>query len=492
MVEFNQIPGSLRVPLFYAEVNAGGTPFNSTERLLLVGQKLAAGTASLDEPVLVNESNAAEDTLFGAGSMLSEMVKVARKNAPFGEVWALPVTDGTASVSATGTIDFTTVTLPVTIATAVTVYVAGREYNVAVSTTSTATTIGDDLVTALADDSQSAVVGVNAAGVVTLTARHAGSLGNGIDLRLNLYGDESAASGEITVTAMTGGIVDPDLTNGLAALSSESFTWIANPYTDTANLALVSDFMDDVSGRWSPLSQIYGHVLSAIDDTVANLSTKGNALNDRHLTLMGVYNSPSPVSSITAAIAAQAAKNLSDAPSVSRPLQFITLEGILPPSISDRFSVTDKNTLLYDGIATYTTASDGSMQIERLITTYQQNDAGFSDGTFLDIQTLAQTMYILKFLRSKVSNAHGSKALGNDNTQANQNISRPRDIRNTLIAGYQELANLAVVESLEVFEANIVVERNATDSNRVDVYLPIDVINQLRVIAVNATTFLQF
>jgi hypothetical protein len=45
-VLFNNIPGNQLVPFFYAEINSGGTPFQGNPRVLLIGQKLAGGSAA--------------------------------------------------------------------------------------------------------------------------------------------------------------------------------------------------------------------------------------------------------------------------------------------------------------------------------------------------------------------------------------------------------------------------------------------------------------
>ncbi|MEM6495632.1 MAG: phage tail sheath subtilisin-like domain-containing protein [Pseudomonadota bacterium] len=490
-IAFDNIPADLRVPLFYAELGSGGTPFDSAERLLLIGQKLAAGTATANEPVLVTNATLAEETLFGTGSMLADMVKTARQNAPFQEIWALPLDDAGVATAATGTVDFTAATFPLTTTTVFTVYVAGEEYNVTATTASTATTVGDSLIAEINADTRAPVTAANAAGVVTLTAKQAGTLGNSVDVRTNLLGDESPASAQVTITAMAGGAGDPDITAGLANVGDSDFLWFAMPYADATNIAAMSALLSDVSGRWSPLQQLYGHAVTVSYNTVANLSTLGNSLNDQHLTIVGVNDMPSAPWNLAAALGAKVALHLSDPPELSRPLQFIELQGIVAPRISSRFNVTDRNTLLFDGIATIRYTRTGAVQIERLITTYSTNAAGATDATFLDIQTLAQAQYILRYLRNKVLTRHGRQGLADDDSAPINGVARPIDIRNTLIAGYGELAALAVVEGQDAFERNLVVERNAIDYTRVDVSLPFDVINQLRVLAVSAVAYLQ-
>ena len=54
------------------------------------------------------------------------------------------------------------------------------------------------------------------------------------------------------------------------------------------------------------------------------------------------------------------------------------------------------------------------------------------------------------------------------------------------------LVALGVTENPDIFAQYVVVERDAVDANRVNAYLPVDVVNQLRVFAANVTTFLQY
>lgn len=491
-ISFNAIPGNIRVPLFYAELQSGGTPFQTARRLLIFGHKLSTGTAQDNVPILVNAGVNAEDVFFGAGSQLSEMIKIARRNAPFQEIWACPIPEPTG-VKNVGTADFNSVVIPTT-STILTMYVAGREYNVTVSSTSTAASIVTDMVAEILDDSYASVVpsASTTAGVIDLTARHAGTHGQDIDLRSDLYDDESTISRQVVFSqTATPGTGDPDLTDALVNIGSEPFTWIACPFNDAATLIQLGDFMDDVSGRWSPFQQMYGHVISAYSGTVGQQSAKGLTLNDQHLTVMGSFASPSPSWHIAAGLAARAAQHLSTAPELSRPMQFLSLEGIHPPRIQDRLTITDQNTLLFDGIATYTVSAVGQVQIQRSITTYRILNTGANDATFLDIQTMAQSQFFLTYMKDKVLQRHGRVGLADDDAPAITGISRPRDIRATLVTGYQELVDLGVTESVELFEEALIVERNTLDPNRIDVSVSADFVNQLRVFAMSATAYLQ-
>ncbi|MCH6106626.1 hypothetical protein MMA84_23785, partial [Salmonella enterica] len=82
-VPFNNIPGNILTPFFFAEINSGGTPFEGNPRVLLLGPKLAGGTAPAAVPYGPIHSAAEADALFGVGSVLSFMYRIARNNAPF-------------------------------------------------------------------------------------------------------------------------------------------------------------------------------------------------------------------------------------------------------------------------------------------------------------------------------------------------------------------------------------------------------------------------
>ncbi|WP_409997852.1 hypothetical protein, partial [Bradyrhizobium sp. SZCCHNR3027] len=104
-VLFNNIPGNELVPFFYAEINSGGTPYQGSPRVLLIGQKLPAGSAPVGTVYgpIQNEREAA--AVFGVGSMLVAMYRIARLNAPFQPIWVLPLADP-AGAAAAGSLTF--------------------------------------------------------------------------------------------------------------------------------------------------------------------------------------------------------------------------------------------------------------------------------------------------------------------------------------------------------------------------------------------------
>lgn len=59
----------------------------------------------------------------------------------------------------------------------------------------------------------------------------------------------------------------------------------------------------------------------------------------------------------------------------------------------------------------------------------------------------------------------------------------PAIFRGELVSEYAKMEKIGWVENAELFAANLIVERNADDPNRLDVLYPPDYINGLRVVA---------
>jgi phage tail sheath gpL-like len=485
-VSFNNIPSNIRVPLFYAEVDASRAGyFQLNNRSLLIGQKLAAGTAAANVPIFCSNQDAAR-LLCGVGSMLERMVGAYRANDAFGELWILPLDDAGAGVQATGTVTFTG---PATAAGTINLYIAGQRVQVAVNAADTATVIATAVVAAITANTSLPVTATSAAGVVTLTAKHRGEVGNDIQVQLNylgnLGGEALPAGVAATIVAMTSGATNPVLTTAITNLGDEVFDYVIHPYTDTTSLNALQAYFNDTTGNWSYLKQTYGGGFSARRGTVAALQTFGAGRNDQHMSVLGYGGSPTPVYEVAAMYGAQCAKSLSIDP--ARPLQTLPLIGMLPAPMQSRFTVSERNTLLFTGVATQY-VEGGTVRIERAVTNYRQNTFGQADPSYLDVETLFTLAYILRNLKFRITQKFPRHKLANDGTRFGdgQAIVTPKIIRAELLACYAELENLGLVENREAFAQNLIVERSATDPNRVDVLLPPDLVNQLRIFAVLA------
>lgn len=493
-VPFNRMPTNLRAPLFYAEVNAAPNFYAGNSRLLLIGQMLT-GSATAGVPLLVQGADI--DALFGRGSMICAMARIAQRNNPFGEIWALPLADAAGSAAATGSF---TVSGTLTPGIAV-VYVEGHRLAVPVTAADTPTTIAAAIAAAINagytnQNGVGCLFGVTASaalGVVTLTARNKGPLGNFIHLADDLVGDEGPNAANIAISAMTGGAGAPTLDAGLAALGSQEFDFLACPYADATSLDSLKSFLSDVGGRWDPVKGLYGWAISVNYGTLSAHATLGAARNDPHVHIVGFKSCPTPPAEVCAAIAAQVQmhKNLgaplSQAGEISRPLQTLVLAGVRAPRLANQWTLDERNTLYFDGIGACYVAPGGDVCLDRVISTYRLNAWGSPDTTWLDIETSVQTAYALRYLRQKITQTYPRTALVSDNPNANAGFATISDIKGTVIHAYGDLVGAGVMKNKQLFADNVVVEQ-ASDPNRVNAYLPFDVVNQLRIFAANATT----
>lgn len=491
-ISFANIPANVRVPLFYAEVdNSQAGYFAQQNRTLLIGQKLVAGSAAANVPVLVSTSDQARE-LFGIGSMLARMHQIYRLNDSFGEVWCVPLADP-AGAAATGTI---AITGPATKAGTLNVYIGAQKVQVAVAAADTATVIGAALAAAINADTTLPVTAANVTGTVTLTSRHVGLLGNDILTQLNyrgLAGGESTPAGVAAViTQMAGGTGTPVLTTAIANMGDQEYDFITAPYSDATTLDAIKTLLNDTTGRWAWNRQIYGHAYTAMRGSFATLQAAGVLRNDQHTTIAGFETSvPSTVWDYVAAYAARNAVYINVDP--ARPTQTGELIGILPATPVTRFIQTERQTLLSSGIAT-SYVGGSAVRVERAITTYQKNVWNQADPSYLDSETMHTLAYIIRHLRARITTKYPRHKLADDGTRfgAGQAIVTPSVIRGELAAEYAELEELGIVENAKAFAANLIVERNATDPNRLDVLLPPDLVNQLRVFAVLAQFRLQY
>lgn len=491
-INFKNIPQNLRTPLFYAEVdNSRANTAQEIQRTLILGQKTTSGTATADQAYLCSGSNDAA-TYAGPNSVLASMVAAYRVADPSGELWVGVLADDAGGTAATATITFTGAP---TAAGSLYLYLGGVRYVLPVASGASLTTIAANLVALVNADPTCPVTASNAAGVVTLTQDSKGPLGNDYPIALSFYG---VAGGEPTVPGlataivqMSAGATSPALTNLLVALGEKTFDFVVCPYNDATTLDALKTFLADSGGRWSYSSQTYGHVFTTKGGTLSGLVTFGSGRNDQHASCMGANGSPTPMYLWAAVTAGRAAGSLRIDPAL--PLQTLDLPGIIAPPLASRFVLTDRNTLLYNGISTFTVDDDGTVRIENLITTYQKNAFGAADNSYLEVETMFTLVAILRSLRTTVTSEYARCKLAANGTPvgAGSNVVTPNIVRARLIAKYYELEEQGLVQGAQQFAADLVVQQNALNPNRLDVLFPAILIDQLRVLALLAQFRLQ-
>jgi phage tail sheath gpL-like len=458
-----------------------------------------SGVAVPDVPVICGRQMDA-DYYFGRGSELANAFKAYFRNNFANEVWGVGVAeplDGGAQAS--GTI---TISNPPNEAGTIHLYVAGTNVRVNIGATNTPTEIAAAIADKINDLPDLPVTATASVAVVTLTCKWRGTSGNDIrmmDSYFGRIGGETLPPGMILTYSgsnplhpkaggqLAGGVGVPDFANVIANLGETEFEYVSlGGYTDSTSLLAWEgewDFSDQ--GRWGWMRQLYGHLFAARRGTYSDLISFGLTRNGKILSVMGVeVTALDPVYEWAAAYCAKAARGLINDP--ARPLQTLHLEGIFPAPFHERFNLGELNALASSGICTQRTLSDNVPMISRESTTYQVNLYGQGDDAFELVTTLATLAKLIRNQRHAITTKFPRHKLANDGTRfgAGQAIVTPKIVKAELVAQYRADEFIGLVEDAEAFKANLIVERDPNDPNRLNVLYPPDLVNQLRIFAV--------
>jgi phage tail sheath gpL-like len=416
------------------------------------------------------------------------------------EVWGLPVAEATAGTAATGTI---TVTLNASGHEAGTIdlYIAGQHVPVNIGATDTVTSIHTAIASAINDDFDLPVSAVGSLADVALTCNWKGVSGNDITMSDSYYGRMGSQELPVGVTIaysglgmLSGGVGTPIFDTAISNLGERIFEYVALPFTDsTSLLAWETEYGFTDTGRWGWMRQLFGHIFSTKRDDYSSMITFGESRNNGVTSIMGVeLASPTPIYEWTAAYTAKGQRALINDP--ARPLQTLELTGVLPAPLHQRFNRPELNTMAGSGIATQETDPNNIPMILRETTTYQLNLYGQGDDAYELVTTLATLARLLRNQKQAITTAFPRHKLADDGTRfgPGQAIVTPSLIKSELVAEYRIDMYNGLVENIAAFKANLLVERDTNNPNRVNVLYPPDLINQLRVFAVLAQFRLQY
>ena len=481
LISFNEIGTNNRLPGFFMEMDNSMAVQGLTldlSKVLMLGNMLPTGNAEPGKIIRITSVDSGTYE-FGLGSMLDQMVRRFKRIHPYGDLWVLPLVDAAAGVAASGSFLFDG---QATSAGAVNLYIGGRRVRIAARRGATSASLALLAAEAINSEPELGVTALNTERQLTITPKHKGDVVNGLPLYVNYRADERLPAGiTVTVTPISGGAANPDLDDALTVLGDTQYHYCITPYTDLTSLAAIEDVF---RAAWGAEKQIEGCIFSAASGNMATLSTLGNSLNCEFMSIAGIAGSPSPSWEIAAAYGARAAKHLDEDP--ARPLQTLILDGILAPPEHLRFSDTERNLLLWDGIATLMVHNSGAVQIEREITTYQLNSWGLPDISYLDINTPATCSVLRRTWRTRLSQRYPRHMLANDGSPAalsGKAVATPSMLKAETIALARQWEENAWVEDVDDFKENIRVMRDSNNPNRVNSVLPPNFVNQLRQLA---------
>lgn len=481
-ISFNSVPSNLRVPFVAVEIDSSQAQQGAAllaYKALIIGQKTSGGAATANTLVKIT-SEAQAITQGGRGSMLHRMAKAWLANNKFTELWLGVLGDDAGGTAANGTI---TVSGPSTAAGTLHLYLGGVYLAVKVASGDSANTIASAINTALNAADDLAVSSTVATNVVTVTFLHKGTVGNAYNMRVNYRDGEAYPAGvSLAFVQLASGATDPSLTNLIAAMGDIQFHIIAHPYTGSTPLGAIEV---EMARRFGPMTMIDGIAITAAQGSHSTLTTLGAARNSPHSVIVAQDGDPVLTPSMEFAAEVAGIVALYGNADPARPFQTLPLTHSLPPAEADRWTLEERNLLLFDGIATTRVGAGSVVQLDRIITTYQTNSAGADDTAYLDANTPLTLLYLRYSFRNRWQTRYPRHKLADDGTRfgPGQVVVTPQLGKAEALMWFREMEELGLVEKYDQFKRDLVVERDAVDRNRLNFLLPPDLINQLVVTA---------
>ncbi|HGO7483682.1 TPA: phage tail sheath subtilisin-like domain-containing protein [Neisseria meningitidis] len=459
-IDFDTIPGSIRVPGQYIEFNTRnavqGLPQNP-QKVLMVAPMLTAGIQPALEPVqLFSDAEAAD--LFGQGSLAHLMVRQAFANNPYLDLTVIGIADHSAGVQATATVTLSgTVTAPGVVE----ITIGGKQVSTAVNTGETAATVADRLKTAIT----AADVTVTASGsgaAVTLTAKHKGEIGNESGL--------TVSTGNTGLTyqanAFTGGAKNADIATALSKVAGKHYHIICSPFSDDANAKALSNHITNVSNAIEQRGCIGVFGMSA---TLSTATTATGKINDGRITCAWYKGAVEPNGIIAAGYAAVLAFEEDPA----KPLNTLEIKGLAVTPDAQWPLFAECNNALYNGLTPLTVVNN-RVQIMRAVSTYTKSANNTDDPALLDITTIRTLDYVRRSVKERIA------------------LRFPRDklsdrllpkVKSEILDVLIKLDQAEIIENAEANKGKLVVARAQNDPNRVNAIIPADVVNGLHVFA---------
>lgn len=243
------IPGLSRTtkrPGLRGSVTLGAGRLSSEDqprRLLCVGNKISAGSLTVDAQYVRVTSEDEVDTYAGAGSELAQMAYKALLQTDV-EVWIAACAEGGSAVAGTATVTFTGTS---TASGTLKFRIDGKAGELAIASGTSATAAGAALAAKIAEDSRSPVTTGASTGVVTLTSKSKGIRANFhsvyIDQSEMPAGLSAAVAGGSALPSIgrqtgcrfvNGSVVD-DITNLVSVLKTFKFDTICAAHIDATN-----------------------------------------------------------------------------------------------------------------------------------------------------------------------------------------------------------------------------------------------------------------
>ena len=525
------IPGlsaSTKTPAVYLNVILGGPGTSAgaaPESILLIGNKLesaisaasptisvAAGTMALATPTFCASVDDAI-TLCGQGSELHRMARAVFAQYPAANLFVAANAVSAGSAAAADLTFATTATAAFTVR----LLLCDQAIEVAVSTGDTATDIATAVATAVNDAADLPYYAQFAAGVVTFTAKMAGTRGNSliVDAYFVLGTTSTRITGSSTTSPgattgqwtsigsvigtefpLSGGTTADSIANVITAIASQRYNRIVVSSNDSTNLTRLTTHLDALAGVTVGLRQ---QGIGATIDTLANAITLATGQNAARLQVGFHFASKLPGPEVAAVLAAarlagdgSVGGNLvGESADPAANLDGCQLATILAqPAALDQPTATEVESALNNGLAVLvpSTARPGFCALARSITSRSQAN-NVPNFAVIDTEFVTACDYVADDLQSYLATTYAGFKLGADSANGNPPLS-PRVTTPSLVRAVI-LDRLSAYEARSILRdvtdnlALLVVQADPVVSGRLNCEIPCEPVSGLHIIAGN-------
>lgn len=468
-ISFDTIPAATRVPGRYIEFNTRtavrGLPTNPQKMLLIASQTAQAKQPALTPIQLFSDADAAE--LFGAGSWAHRCVTQAFTNNQYLDLTVIGVQDVTSGgIAATGALELAGNAIS---AGMLTLTIGTEIYQSKIIAGDQIADIQAKIIDLINNSSNSQVIASLEDNSVQLQARNLGEIGN------EIYINAICTAGGISITAkqMTGGAVNPSIKKALDIVAGKRYHVICSIFNDENNAAALAEHVDSVSNAIEKRGCI--GVLGS-RNMLANTTAIAHHLNNGRITLAWYKNA----FEASALIASGYAAVLAGEEDPAKPLNTLEIKGLSVTPDASWPLWAEFNNALYNGITPLQIVSN-KVQIMRAVSTYTTNTTGTDDPSLLDITTIRTLDYVRDAINQRIGLRFPREKLS-DKT--------PFRVRSEILDVLNQCEEAEILEAVMANKDKLIVQRNASDQNRLDTVIPADIVNGLHVFAARIDLYL--
>lgn len=468
-IVFNEIPTPYYRPADLIEVrptfgNVGILPFPA--RNLIIGGMLSTGTATagvIQQNIILPAQLTA---LFGAGSQAEAMgiafLATAGINIPLD---VIGVSDAGGGAKAVYTVTFGgTWTGNGTTALAV----AGVRYATGTLSTDTPTTTATEWAAQVNANPQAPVVATAATSVVTLTAKHAGLTGNDISIVVSPAQGDALVAGMTCVIAQTvQGATNPSIAAAITAINGLWYTDIAIAWQDIPNLTSLAA---ELARRYNAMVHLDARGWTFLTGTYSQQLAVPPSVNSQFIFAPGSTAPGSPPWTLTGSLMGVASQSLLQDPSLQ--LGDLALPGMVGPQRANLPNDAEQELMLAGKVSTLNVLRDGTVTIQRVVSTYETNSAGVTDiTTWFDIMETSVATAIRYDWKQYLKSTYPQNKLAPDGSIAaerNTNVLTPSKAKGSWAARMLVYAQAGWIDNETADAKAAMFKIDPTDRNRLD------------------------